>query len=164
MRTLLKIFIEFITVLLLFYVLVFWPQGMWNLNSLTRDQTHKPCNGNAESQPLDHQRSPWTLSCVCWILCISFPLTRMSFLISLTKPSSSLMVLPALWNDFPSSFSQSQLLLSVFSLVLISGMIGYYQDYLFILSFSSRKKKFLRERMQRLFIVETLIPNKVLGT
>ena len=31
------IFIEFVTILLLFYVLVFSPQGMWNLNSLTRD-------------------------------------------------------------------------------------------------------------------------------
>ena len=24
----------------LFYVLVFWPHGMWDLSSLTRDQTH----------------------------------------------------------------------------------------------------------------------------
>ena len=28
-----KVFIEFVTILLLFYVLVFWPQGMWNLSS-----------------------------------------------------------------------------------------------------------------------------------
>ena len=32
-----KIFIEFVTLLLLFYALVFWPQGMWDLRSLTRD-------------------------------------------------------------------------------------------------------------------------------
>ena len=32
-----KTFIEFVTLLLLFYVLVFWPQGMWDLRSLTRD-------------------------------------------------------------------------------------------------------------------------------
>ena len=32
-----KIFIEFVTVLLLFYVLDFWPWGMWDLRSLTRD-------------------------------------------------------------------------------------------------------------------------------
>ena len=31
--------------LLLFYVLVFWPQGMWDLGSLTRDGTHTPCIG-----------------------------------------------------------------------------------------------------------------------
>ena len=35
--TFLKVFTEFVTMLLLFYVLVFWPQGMWNLSSPTRD-------------------------------------------------------------------------------------------------------------------------------
>ena len=39
MWTILKVFIEFVPVLLLSYVLVFWPQGIWDLNSLTRDQT-----------------------------------------------------------------------------------------------------------------------------
>ena len=42
MQTIFKVFIKFVTILLLFYVLVFWPQGMWNLNSPTRDQTHTP--------------------------------------------------------------------------------------------------------------------------
>ena len=37
MWTIFKVFIEFVTVLLLFYVLVFWLQGMCDLNSLTRD-------------------------------------------------------------------------------------------------------------------------------
>ena len=37
MWTILKVFIEFVTVLLLSYVLVFWPQGIWDLNSLTTD-------------------------------------------------------------------------------------------------------------------------------
>ena len=41
----LKVFIEFVTVLLLFYVLVFWPRGMWDLSSLTRDWTCPPCIG-----------------------------------------------------------------------------------------------------------------------
>ena len=27
----LKVFVEFITVLLLYYVFVFWPRGMWHL-------------------------------------------------------------------------------------------------------------------------------------
>ena len=31
--------------LLLLYVLVFWPQGMWDLSSLTRDRTCTPCIG-----------------------------------------------------------------------------------------------------------------------
>ena len=32
-----KVFIEFVTVFLLFYVLIFWLQGMWALSFLTRD-------------------------------------------------------------------------------------------------------------------------------
>ena len=35
MRTIFKAFIEFVTVSLLFYVLVFGPRGMWYLSSLT---------------------------------------------------------------------------------------------------------------------------------
>ena len=37
---------EFVTILLLFSVLVFWMQGMWDLRSLTRDQTQAPCLGS----------------------------------------------------------------------------------------------------------------------
>ena len=40
MWTILKVFIEFVTILLLFYVLVSWLQGMCDLNSLTRDWTY----------------------------------------------------------------------------------------------------------------------------
>ena len=35
--TIFKVFIEFVAILLLFYVLVFWSQTMWNLSSPTRD-------------------------------------------------------------------------------------------------------------------------------
>ena len=35
--------IEFDTVLLLFYVLVFWPRGMWEHSSPARDRTCTPC-------------------------------------------------------------------------------------------------------------------------
>ena len=35
--TILKDFIEFITILLLFHVLVFWPRGKWDLSSPARD-------------------------------------------------------------------------------------------------------------------------------
>ena len=41
----LNVFIEFVTILLLFYVLDFWPQGMWNLSSPIRDHTRTPCIG-----------------------------------------------------------------------------------------------------------------------
>ena len=46
MWTVFKVFTEFVTILLLFYVLVFWLQGMWELSSPTRDQTcTPPCIG-----------------------------------------------------------------------------------------------------------------------
>ena len=45
MWTIFKVFIEFAAILLLFYVLVFWPQGMWNLSFPTRDGTRNPCIG-----------------------------------------------------------------------------------------------------------------------
>ena len=32
-----KVFIEFVTILFLFYVLDFWLRGMWDLSFLTRD-------------------------------------------------------------------------------------------------------------------------------
>ena len=48
-----KVFIEFLTISFLFYVLVFWPQGMWDFSSPTRYWTCTPCIG---SQSLKH----WT--------------------------------------------------------------------------------------------------------
>ena len=53
MWTIFEVFIEFVTILFLLYALVFWPQGMWDLISLTRYQTHTLCNGR---QNLNH----WT--------------------------------------------------------------------------------------------------------
>ena len=38
--TKIKVFIEFVTILLLFCVLFFWSCGMGDLSFLTRDQTH----------------------------------------------------------------------------------------------------------------------------
>ena len=43
--TIFKVFIEFVTKLLLFSVLVFWLQSMWDLSSQTRDGTHTLCTG-----------------------------------------------------------------------------------------------------------------------
>ena len=55
MWTIFKVFIEFVTILylFLFYVLVFWPRGMWDLSSSTRDRTLTLCTGR---QGLNH----WT--------------------------------------------------------------------------------------------------------
>ena len=46
MCTILKVFIEFVAILLLFfYVLGFWSQDMWDLSSSNRDQTCSPRKG-----------------------------------------------------------------------------------------------------------------------
>ena len=45
MWTIFKDFFEFVTILLLFYILVFWHQVMQDLSFPTRDQTHTPCIG-----------------------------------------------------------------------------------------------------------------------
>ena len=41
MWTIFKVFVEFVTALLLFRVLVFWPRGMWGLSSPPRIE-HAP--------------------------------------------------------------------------------------------------------------------------
>ena len=38
-----KVFIKFVTALRLFYALVFWPQGMWDLSCPINDQTCATC-------------------------------------------------------------------------------------------------------------------------
>ena len=55
--TILKIFVEFVPVLLLFHVLVFWPGGMCDL--LDQGLKPAPLHWNAKSLPLD-QGSPRT--------------------------------------------------------------------------------------------------------
>ena len=40
------------------YLFLATPHDMWDLSSPARDQTHAPCNGSMESQPLDLQGSP----------------------------------------------------------------------------------------------------------
>ena len=47
MWTFFKVFAEFVTVSLLFYVFAFWPHGMcmWDLSSLSRDRPCAPCIG-----------------------------------------------------------------------------------------------------------------------
>ena len=43
MCTMFSVLIELGTILLLFYM--FWPGGLWDLSSLSRDGTHTPCIG-----------------------------------------------------------------------------------------------------------------------
>ena len=46
---------------LVFVFLFFWPCGMWDLSSPTRNGTRAPCSGSTGSQPLDRQGSPLKL-------------------------------------------------------------------------------------------------------
>ena len=58
---------------LLFYVLGFWPQGVWDLSLPTRDQTHTPLGGRVKSSPLDHQgNSSFQKSYIPHHTCFSF--------------------------------------------------------------------------------------------
>ena len=63
-RTIFKVFTEFVIILLLLYILVLWPQSMWDLNSSTRNQTCTPCN---ERRSLNHwsplRLGVWGLGC-----------------------------------------------------------------------------------------------------
>ena len=67
----LLVFVEFVTVLFLFYVclsyLVSWPQGKWGLSSLTRDQTHTPA---LEGEVLTNEPpgKPWASILSCYEL------------------------------------------------------------------------------------------------
>ena len=46
---LLKVFIEFVTILLLFYVLVLWPQGMWESQFPDQGLNLRPLHQKFES-------------------------------------------------------------------------------------------------------------------
>ena len=54
MWTIFKVFFKFVTILLLFYVLVFWPQGTWDISSQTGIET---ASLQWKSPPLDKQGS-----------------------------------------------------------------------------------------------------------
>ena len=45
MWTIFKLFIEFVAMLFLMSILIFWPQGLWELITPSRDPTHIPCSG-----------------------------------------------------------------------------------------------------------------------
>ena len=68
--------LNFVIILLLFYVLFFRPQSIWDLGSLTRDQTCTPCDGR---QSLNH----WIarkVPCISVLSRINEIVSRISFL------------------------------------------------------------------------------------
>ena len=62
--------------------------GMWDLNSLTRDQTSVPCRRSQDSQPLDCQRSPQKSS--LYVKDLSYLNDFVLCILSGTPPSSLL--------------------------------------------------------------------------
>ena len=101
MWTSFKVFIEFAAILLLFYVLGFWLQGMWDLSFPTRDRTHNPCIGR---QSLNH----WTAREVpAWLLLLCSSHNILIIIIDITRtiiPSSSL----SLIDSFPQTGHSSE--------------------------------------------------------
>ena len=69
MWTIFQVFSEFLSILLLFHVLVFWPRGKWDLRSPARDWTGTPGIGR---QNLNHSSTRKSLSTLfCWCLLAS---------------------------------------------------------------------------------------------
>ena len=58
MWTIFKVFIEFLTASFLFYVSLFWPQGMWDFSSLTKDWTCTPYIGRQSLNHLTARKVP----------------------------------------------------------------------------------------------------------
>ena len=56
--TIKKIFIEFVTILSLFYVLFFGMRSIWDLKLPDQRSNPHPLHWKAKSQLLDHQESP----------------------------------------------------------------------------------------------------------
>ena len=64
MWTIFKASVKLFAILFLFYILQYWPRGMWDLSSLTRDWTHTLWNGRLSP-------NPWTTKEVPYLLCHS---------------------------------------------------------------------------------------------
>ena len=89
MRTIFKAFTGLVTILLLFFVLGFCPQGMWDLSSLTRDWNRSLCTGRWS---LNH----WTSRAVSveLFLEISLPLFHSK---GASQVAQTVKNLPAMW-------------------------------------------------------------------
>ena len=63
-----EVFIAFVTILLLFYVLVFWPGGIWAPSSPPGNRNYTPCIGSGSFSVMSN--SLWPHDCsqesLCW--------------------------------------------------------------------------------------------------
>ena len=112
MWTIFKVFIEFVTILLLFYILVFWPWGMWDLSSPPRDQTRTPCIGR---QSLTHWTTREVPLSALWIYhpILSWPLRSL-----LRNPLIAYLAFPSLSDFFSLAAFKILCLLTVILLCL----------------------------------------------
>lgn len=74
----LNVFIEFVTILLLFYVLISWLWGMWDFNSPTKERTSTLCIRRSN---VNHQGSPysWDLSQIWFQISLVLYKTTITF-------------------------------------------------------------------------------------
>ena len=73
MWTIFKVFIEFVTILFLFYALVFWPQCMWDLSFPTRDRTHTCALEGKVLTTAPPGKFPFIMFCKDLLCCLGFP-------------------------------------------------------------------------------------------
>ena len=82
MWTILKVFTEFVVVLLLFYVLVFWPRGVWYLSSPSGDGTHAACIGRRSLNHRTTREALHTFDCGTKSLKFTSQVSRVLFIFS----------------------------------------------------------------------------------
>ena len=81
-----RVFIKFVTILLLFYALVFSPWGLWGLSSLTRDWNHAPCIGSqSPTTGLPAKSHFFSLSLLYQLWSYPFTLLFFSMIISISQ-------------------------------------------------------------------------------
>ena len=114
--TFFKVFIEFVIILLLFFMFCFfWPRGTWYLSSLTRDWTRIPCIGR---QSLNHwtarEITMWFL--VKWLTSTSFYKNTIVLDNSVVEHLDFLFFLAMINNDVMNSLVARSLFISIHAL------------------------------------------------
>lgn len=98
--TIFKVSIEFFRILLMFYILVFWWRGMWDLSSQTRNQTCAPCNGGWSLKHWTRREVPQLLLQLDIFLSrelSEFMISRNKWKVSLRQEGEFFLILWSLW-------------------------------------------------------------------
>ena len=83
-----SVFTEFVTILLLFYILCFFfsPRGIWDLSYLTRDQNHTACIGRR-----NHNHWTTSKSLICLVILLLLWCPAVMYQVSSVQLSHSVM-------------------------------------------------------------------------